>query len=81
LAELGFLRLPDVWLPCSSEGRNTYFERWYHAGWNYTAIIGWPGKDPLVLAEDDFLASIQARILGDDELVTHDLWDDMYCGL
>lgn len=76
----GFRRLPDVWLPCPREGRYAYFERWYHAQWNYTAIINWPGKDPLVLTEDDFLASIQAHILDDTEGEGHDSWDDIYGG-
>jgi hypothetical protein len=82
LGELGFRRLPDVWLPCPSQGRNAYFERWYHAHWNYTAIVGWPGKDPLVLTEDDFLASLQAHIFeGAEEEAVHDAWDDIYCGI
>ena len=81
LAQWGFLRLPDVWLPCPSEGRYAYFERWYQAHWNYTAIVGWPGKDPLIMTEDDFLASMQAHILDDSDHEEHDSWDDMYCGL
>ncbi len=81
LSAWGFRRLPDVWLPCPSQGRNAFFERWYHARWNYTAIIGWPGKDPLVLSEEDFLASIQAHICEDDDHAAHDVWDDIYCGM
>ena len=80
LADWGFRRLPDLWLPCPREGRYTYFERWYQAHWNYTAIIGWPGKDPLILTEDDFIAGIQAHILDDAEGEGHDPWDDIYAG-
>ena len=78
LAQWGFVRLPDVWLSCPSEGRRTYFERWYHAGWNFTAIIGWPGRDPLAMDAEDFMANVQAHMLGDEELAEYDPWDDFY---
>jgi hypothetical protein len=78
LAEWGFLRLPDVWLPCPSEGRYKYFERWYHARWNYTAVMGWPGKDPLGMSEDNFLSTLQAHILEDDEEMEQEPWDDLF---
>jgi hypothetical protein len=80
LAEWGFLRLPDVWLPSTREGRHAYFERWYQAHWNYTAIIRWPGKDPLIMSEDDFLASVQAHLLDEHERDVYDPWDDIHCG-
>lgn len=70
--------MPDVWLLCPSEGRHKYFERWYHAGWNYTAIIAWPGKDPLGLSQEDFLASVQAHMLGDEELIEFEPVDELY---
>jgi hypothetical protein len=81
LAEWGFLRLPDVWLPCPSEGRYKYFERWYHARWNYTTIVGRSGKDPLSMTQDHFLAALQAHILEDEEEIELEPWDDVLGGI
>jgi hypothetical protein len=81
LAHWGFLRLPDVWVACPFEGRRKYVERWYHAAWNFTAIVGWPERDPLRMSEEDFLALVQGYLLEDTERVGRWPWDDLPEGL
>jgi hypothetical protein len=77
LLRWGFRRLPDVWLPCHSECRYKYFERWYHASWNYTAVIGWPSRDPLELTRDDFVSRVQAHIFEDEVLLDQFDWEEV----
>ena len=43
-----FCACPMLWVACPFEGRRKYVERWYHAGWNFTAIVDWPERDPLL---------------------------------
>lgn len=77
LAHWGFRRMPDAWLPCPSEGRRKYVERWYHAEWNFTAVMGWPDRDPLKMSQEDFLAMVQAYLLEDTEHTGRWPWDEV----
>lgn len=77
LQEWGFRRTPDLWIPCPVEGRRKYFERWYHAGWNFTSVIGWIEHDPLKLREEDFIALVQVYLIEDAEKIGRWPWDEV----
>ncbi|HEY2343839.1 MAG TPA: hypothetical protein VGH90_12435 [Chthoniobacteraceae bacterium] len=73
LQDWGFIQLPAVWRYCHRRHAFDYFEAWYHARWNYTAILG---LDPCPLSdtEDQFLGRCQQHWFDDSDIAGEEPW-------